>query len=63
MLLKTRWRSPCAGMRARSRYEQLLVQLEGQERYEGLQSFLEVVHRLAVEQRLSRFVYLAVKRA
>jgi ubiquinone/menaquinone biosynthesis C-methylase UbiE len=48
---------------ARSRYEQLLVQLEGQERYEGLQSFLEVVHRLAVEQRLSRFVYLAVKRA
>jgi ubiquinone/menaquinone biosynthesis C-methylase UbiE len=48
---------------ARSKREGVLVQLEGRERYEGLQSFLEVVHRLAAERRLSRFAYLAAKRS
>lgn len=47
---------------SRRRREQILVQVEGQERYDGLQRFLEVVHRLASEQRLSRFAFLAVKR-
>jgi SAM-dependent methyltransferase len=55
--LSRRWRA------AREKRERLLVQLEGQERYDGLQSFLEVVQRLAVEGRLSRFAYLAVKRS
>jgi ubiquinone/menaquinone biosynthesis C-methylase UbiE len=47
---------------AREKRERLLVQVEGQEIYKGLQSFLEIVHRLASERRLSRFAYLASKR-
>jgi ubiquinone/menaquinone biosynthesis C-methylase UbiE len=46
---------------AREKRERLLVQVEGQARYDGLQSFLETVHRLASERRLSRFAYLVVK--
>ena len=48
--------------KARSNRERLLVQLEGQERYEGLQHFLEIVHKLSSERRLTRFAYLAEKR-
>jgi SAM-dependent methyltransferase len=36
-----------------------LVELEGDEAYEGLQRFLAAVHLLASERRLSRFMYLA----
>ncbi len=38
-----------------------LVRIEGEERYEGLQRFFEVVHRLTSERRLSRFAYLLQK--
>ena len=45
--------------RAEERAE--LVQIEGEERYEGLQQFLTIVHRLTSERRLSRFAYLLQK--
>jgi ubiquinone/menaquinone biosynthesis C-methylase UbiE len=48
-------------LEARSTRERLLVQYEEKERYEGLQHFLEVVHKLSNERRLSRFAYLAEK--
>jgi SAM-dependent methyltransferase len=38
-----------------------LVELEGEEAFEGLQRFLEAVHTLARERRLSRYMYLASK--
>jgi ubiquinone/menaquinone biosynthesis C-methylase UbiE len=46
---------------ARASREQLLVEMEGQERYDGLQSFLETAHTLSRERRLSRFAYFASK--
>jgi SAM-dependent methyltransferase len=39
-----------------------LVQIEGEERYVGLQQFFSVVHRLTSQRRLSRFVYMLQKR-
>ena len=39
-----------------------MVQIEGEERYLGLQQFFSVVHRLTSERRVSRFVYMAQKR-
>ena len=42
---------------ARAEERDALEQLEGAERYERLQQFFEVVHRLAAERRLSRRVY------
>ena len=45
--------------RARRRVE--LVKLEGEEGFEGLQGFLEMVHALAKDRRLSRYAYLASK--
>jgi len=50
-----RWRE------ARRERRSALVGLEGEEAFEGLQGFLEVVHRLADERRLSRHLYLARK--
>jgi SAM-dependent methyltransferase len=47
---------------ARARRRERLLTLEGEERFEGLQSFLEVAHRLADERRLSRYMYYAAKR-
>jgi ubiquinone/menaquinone biosynthesis C-methylase UbiE len=44
---------------ARARRCEQLVALEGDERFEGLQRFLDAVHTLASERRLSRYVYLA----
>ena len=38
-----------------------LVDLEGEEGFERLQQFLEAVHTLAGERRLSRYMYLASK--
>jgi hypothetical protein len=38
-----------------------LRRAEGDETYDGQQTFFEVCARLAREQRLSRFVYLAAK--
>ena len=52
-----RWRE------ARARREGALVPLEGAETFEGIQRFLEMVHRLSSEERLSRYMYLAEKPA
>lgn len=46
---------------SRQKYREALVQIEGEERYEGLQKFLSMVHKLTRERRLSRFVFIAEK--
>jgi ubiquinone/menaquinone biosynthesis C-methylase UbiE len=46
---------------SRARHREDLVQIEGEERFEGLQRFASTVYRLASERRLSRFVFLAQK--
>ncbi len=51
-----RWRD------ARARRADALRRLEGEARFDGVQRFLEVVHRLTAERRLSRLVYLVEKR-
>jgi len=38
-----------------------LIKIEGEERFEGLQKFLSMVHTLTSERRLSRFAFLAEK--
>jgi SAM-dependent methyltransferase len=48
---------------ARARHRAPLAAREGEANFEGLQRFLECVHRLSVEKRLSRFAYLAEKAA
>ncbi len=44
--------------RARAAHRAELLRIEGEERFEGLQRFFEVVERLTRERRLSRFAYL-----
>ena len=39
----------------------MLVGIEGEERFAGLQEFFHTVHVLTSERRLSRFVYVAQK--
>jgi SAM-dependent methyltransferase len=51
-----RWRD------AREKRRAALSALEGAEHFDSLQRFLDAVHTLAGERRLSRFLYLAVKR-
>ena len=46
---------------ARQRHRDALVQIEGEERFEGLQRFLAAVYKLTRERRLSRFVFVAEK--
>jgi SAM-dependent methyltransferase len=56
----------CVSLRwleARQRLRKDLVQIEGAERYEGVQKFLGAVHRLTHERRLSRIAYLVEKAA
>jgi SAM-dependent methyltransferase len=53
--VSSRWRA------ARLRRRDQLIALEGEEKFEGLQRFLDAVHTLASEFRLSRYVYLASK--
>jgi SAM-dependent methyltransferase len=48
-----RWRD------AREELRRALVELEGQEAFDGVQRFLTAAHTLASERRLSRFMYLA----
>jgi SAM-dependent methyltransferase len=48
-----RWRD------ARARRRDQLTAVEGLDAYEGLQRFLDVVHLLSSERRLSRYMYLA----
>jgi len=49
--------------RARATHRDELLQIEGAERFDGLQQFFAAVYRLTSERRLSRFVYLAGKPA
>jgi len=46
---------------ARERHKQALLEIEGEERFYGLQNFFATVHRLSKERRLSRIVYLVEK--
>lgn len=46
---------------AREKRKDVLLQFEPQERYEGVQRFLWVTHKLAEEGRLSRYAYVAQK--
>jgi SAM-dependent methyltransferase len=46
---------------ARQRHRDDLLQIEGEERFEGLQRFLGAVYKLTRERRLSRFVFVAEK--
>lgn len=47
---------------AREKRKDMLLHFEQQERYEGVQRFLWVTHKLAEEGRLSRYAYVAQKR-
>ena len=51
-LVSGRWRD------ARERHRDALIRIEREERFDGLQQFFEMVHRLTSERRLSRIVYL-----
>lgn len=48
---------------ARQKHQAALIQIEGAERFEGLQKFAWAVHILSRERRLSRFAFLAEKPA
>ena len=48
---------------ARQRSRAALIQIEGEDRFDGLQRFFAAVHRLTSERRLSRIVYLVEKPA
>lgn len=48
---------------ARARHRDAMVALEGEENFDGLQRFLDCVHTVSAEQRLSRFAYLGERRA
>jgi SAM-dependent methyltransferase len=54
-LTSGRWRA------ARQRHRDALLQIEGEERFVGLQRFLGAVYTLTRERRLSRFVFVAEK--
>jgi SAM-dependent methyltransferase len=54
-LISGRWYS------ARQRRRDDLLQIEGGERFEGVQRFLAAVHKLTRERRLSRYVFAAEK--
>lgn len=56
-LVGGRWRD------SRQRHKDALVQIEGEERFEGLQKFFAAVHKLTSEKRLSRIVYVVEKPA
>ena len=48
---------------ARERHRRELVEREGEANFAGLQRFLDCVHRLSAERRLSRYCYVAEKTA
>lgn len=48
---------------SRQRHRDALVQIEGEERFNGLQKFFAAVHQLTSERRLSRIVYVVEKPA
>jgi SAM-dependent methyltransferase len=47
---------------ARKAHRDELLQIEGEERFEGLQRFFEMVHTLTSQKRLSRIAYVVEKR-
>jgi ubiquinone/menaquinone biosynthesis C-methylase UbiE len=53
--ISQRWRD------ARDRRKTVLLKMEGEATFEGLQRFLACVHTLTVENRLARFIYVAAK--
>jgi hypothetical protein len=54
-LVSRRWHA------ARAAHRDALLAREGAENFEGLQRFLDSVHTLASERRMSRYCYLARK--
>lgn len=54
-IVSRRWRD------ARQRFRSELLQIEGDDRYEGVQRFLHAAHRLTSERRLSRIAYVVEK--
>ena len=48
---------------SRHRHREALIQIEGEERFEGLQKFFGAVHRLTAQRRLTRVAYLVEKPA
>lgn len=46
---------------SRQKHREDLIKIEGEERFDGLQTFFATVHKLTSERRLSRFVFLAEK--
>ena len=46
---------------SRQKHRDDLIELEGEERFEGLQKFFTTVHKLTSERRLSRFVFVGEK--
>ena len=46
---------------ARRDRKHALIEIEGEDRFEGLQRFFQAVHRLTAERRLSRIAYLVEK--
>lgn len=46
---------------SRQKHRENLIKIEGEDRFEGLQTFFSTVHKLTSERRLSRFVFLAEK--
>jgi SAM-dependent methyltransferase len=48
-------------LQARERRREALERIEGGRTFQGIQSFLQVVHKLVRERRLSRYSYLAEK--
>jgi len=55
-LVSGRW------LKARDRYKDSLLRIEGEPRFEDLQQFFATVYRLASDRRLSRIAYLVEKR-
>ena len=48
---------------SRQSHREDLINIEGEERFDGLQNFFSTVHILTSERRLSRFVFLAEKQS
>ena len=46
---------------SRQKHKHDLIKIEGQKRFNGLQTFFATVHKLTSERRLSRFVFLVEK--
>jgi cyclopropane fatty-acyl-phospholipid synthase-like methyltransferase len=55
VLTSRRWRE------ARSAHRDALLRLEGEAQFDGIQRFLETVHTLVSERRLSRFAFMGEK--